>query len=72
MKHSPENWHEIVDQLQAAAQRKGLTQTDLQERTGLLQTNISRIFLRKYAPNIQTLVILADAIGVEIRIVEKE
>lgn len=71
MKQAPENWHEIVDQLRSAAEEKNLTQIELEQRTGVLQTNISRIFQKKYVPKISTLLTLAEAIGVEIKVIEK-
>lgn len=72
MNETPENWHQIVDQLHDAAKKKGLTQIDLEHRTGLIQTNISRIFQKKYIPKISTLLTLAEAIGVEIKVIEKK
>lgn len=71
MNKEPENWHQIVDDLRQAAEEKNLTQIDLEHKTGLLQSNISRIFLKKYIPKISTLLTLAEAIGVEIKVTEK-
>jgi transcriptional regulator with XRE-family HTH domain len=48
-----------------------ITQEQIAEKTGLLQTNISRIFLLKYRPRIDTFVSICDAVGVNFFIEDK-
>ena len=49
--------------------RKGMTQTELAERCGLLQSNIARIEGGKYNSTFDTLTALASAMGKKIDIV---
>ncbi|MFZ2059011.1 MAG: helix-turn-helix transcriptional regulator [Acidimicrobiales bacterium] len=49
----------------------GLTQTELAEKTGIDQGDISRIECGSIFPNEKTLLRLADALGAEWRMVDK-
>ena len=60
--NTPDNWKEVVQQLKEAFDRSGMTQDELSDKTGLLQTSISRLFSMKFVPKISTLVLIADAI----------
>jgi transcriptional regulator with XRE-family HTH domain len=51
-----------------ARRRHGLTQQDLAERTGITQTNISRIERDKVSPSLFTLNRLLEAMGETVRI----
>lgn len=46
------------------AQQKGITQADIAERTGFLQSNISRMMAGKYTPQLNHVLKIADAIGI--------
>jgi transcriptional regulator with XRE-family HTH domain len=66
----PHNWEELVRQLEHIAEQKGITQSEIATRTGLFQSNISRVFLLKYVPTLKTITLIANAIGAEIKIEE--
>ena len=51
--------------------RKGMTQTELAERCGLLQSNIARIEGGKYNFTFDTLSVLAGAIGWKVDLTKK-
>lgn len=66
------NWKEIVLMIKDAYDRSDMTQTEIQRKTGLIQSNISRIFNLKHPPLISTLVAIAEVVGVELIIKDKE
>lgn len=70
--NTPDNWKEVVLQLKEAFDRSGLTQEELSDKTGLMQTSISRIFSMKFVPKISTLVLIADALNCEINVTDRE
>lgn len=63
---------EIVGKLMAARDRKGLSQRDLSEITGVPQKTISRIESGKDVPKLQTLIKLSEALDLELTMVEKK
>lgn len=73
-KINPEQWKEIVKglvvQLKVVADQKNITQEELADRTGMIQSGISRIFKGKHIPKLSTIVLIAIALGVEIKIVD--
>lgn len=62
------NWKQIISDLKSIAAEKGITQEEIAEKTGLIQSNISRLFSLKYCPTLNTLALICDAVGVEIKI----
>lgn len=60
------NWQEIVLELKSIAEQQGVTQDQIADRTGLIQSNVSRIFNLKFIPRISTLTAIAKALNVEI------
>jgi len=68
--NTPDNWKEVVQQLKEAFDRSGMTQDELSDKTGLLQTSISRIFSMKFVPKISTLVLITDALNCEIKVTD--
>ena len=67
-----QRWEDLVAELQHAAEQKAITQEMIAERTGLIQSNISRLFALKYQPNIKTLLLVASAVGVNLKLEETE
>lgn len=67
-----QRWEDLVAELRHAAEKKKITQLEIAQRTGLLQTNISRIFLLKYQPTVKTILLIAEAVGVNLKIEETE
>jgi transcriptional regulator with XRE-family HTH domain len=73
IQHDPEEYFllEIVGKLMAARDRKKLSQRDLSKMTGVAQKTISRIENGKDVPELSTLLKLARALDLEIKIVDK-
>jgi DNA-binding phage protein len=63
-------WESLVAELRHIATEKGITQEMIAERTGMIQSNISRIFSLKYSPNLETVVSIASALDVQLKIEE--
>ena len=59
-----EQWMLLVLLLKQIADQKGITQGQIAEKTGLLQSNISRFFSLKYKPTLDTFLQIAKAIKV--------
>lgn len=70
-RNTPDNWKEIVIQLREVYESKNITQEEISYKTGMLQSSISRVFSCEFAPKLSTLVIIADALGVELIISDK-
>jgi transcriptional regulator with XRE-family HTH domain len=66
-----EEWKLLVFSLKKIAKSKGITQIEIAKKTGLLQSNISRLFSLKYKPTICTLVKIAKSINVNLVFEEK-
>ena len=61
-----------IDQLVEERKRQGVTQQQLSALTGINQTAISRIESKRISPTIQTVDILADALGCSLRLSKKD
>ena len=62
----PANWKVIVLFLKKIAAENGISQQQIAEHTGLVQSNVSRIFSLKYCPRFDLFLRIADAVGVTI------
>nr|DAW58153.1 MAG TPA: Helix-turn-helix XRE-family like protein [Caudoviricetes sp.] len=80
MKESPEfaaMWEEsreeykIIGEMTSIRRQKKITQTELAKRTGYKQQVISRIEKHDNTPSLKVLCKILDALGYELRIVEK-
>lgn len=56
----------FIAQLRALREQRGLSTTELAEKTGLKQSNISRLENGKYPPNLITIMKLASALNAEV------
>ena len=65
-------WQLLVLLLKEIATEKSITQEMIARRTGLIQSNISRIFALKYRPTLDTYMKLAEALEVNVEVVDKE
>ena len=65
------DWEQIVTNSKEISEIKGITQQEIAEKTGLEQSNISRVFSLKYSPTLKILAIIAYAVGCEINIKNK-
>jgi DNA-binding phage protein len=63
-KKQNEQWMLLVLLLKEIAEKKGVTQGQIAEQTGLLQSNISRFFSLKYKPTLDTFLQISKAIKV--------
>jgi len=61
----------IGSQVRIARHAKGLTTRQLAEKCGLSHSHISRIESGRYAVTIDTLAIIGNALGMEVKLVEK-
>lgn len=57
---------EIARRIKGERERKGLTMTDLGKLCGLSQQSISYIERGKRIPNLDTLLLIADALGTKL------
>ena len=64
MNNNNNNWKLLVLILKEIADQKGLTQGQIAEKSGLLQSNISRFFSLKYKPTLDTFLQIAKAVKV--------
>jgi ribosome-binding protein aMBF1 (putative translation factor) len=66
-----ERSYTIAMQLAELREKQGLTQLELASRTGIPQSQISRIEHGSISPTASTLARLADALGADLRLVER-
>ena len=66
-----EQAYRLAVQVMERRELLGLTQTELAQKTGIDQGDISRIERGSIFPNEKTLLCLADALGAEWRMVDK-
>ncbi|MGK3946031.1 helix-turn-helix transcriptional regulator, partial [Streptomyces caeruleatus] len=59
-----EQWMLLVLLLKEIADKKGITQGQIAEQTGLIQSNVSRFFSLKYKPTLDTFLQVAKAVKV--------
>jgi transcriptional regulator with XRE-family HTH domain len=59
-----EQWKLLVLLLKEIADNKGITQLQIAETTGLIQSNISRFFSLKYKPSLDMFLQVAKAVKV--------
>ena len=59
---------EIVTALIAERKRRGLTQQDIADISGMKAPNVTRIESRKYSPSLDVLMRYADALGKQLYI----
>lgn len=70
--NSSEQWKLLVLLLKNIAEQKKVTQTEIAEKSGLLQSNISRFFSMKYCPTLDTFLQVAKAINVNFFFEDKD
>lgn len=67
-----EHWKLLVLLLKEIAKEKGISQEIIAERSGLLQSNVSRVFSLLYVPRLDTFLKIANAIGINFFLEDKE
>lgn len=67
-----QHWKSLVLILRKVAESKGISQQEIANRTGMLRTNINRVFQLKYCPKLDTFILIANAIGISLFFEDKE
>lgn len=67
-----QHWKLLVLFLREIAESKGISQQEIANRTGMLRTNINRVFNMKYCPKLDTFILIANAIGINFFFEDKE
>lgn len=67
-----QQWRLQVLLLKEIAESKGVTQKEIADQTGLLQSNISRFFGAKYTPRFDIFLQIAKAVGVNFYFEDKD
>lgn len=60
----------LLSKLKEFAKEKGITEQQIAEKTGFIQSNVNRLFEGKYLPLLDNFLQLADAIGYHIELKE--
>ena len=63
-KNQNEHWKVLVLLLKEIADQKGISQNEISEQTGMLQSAISRFFSLKFKPTLDTFLQVAQALKV--------
>ena len=63
-KNQNEQWMLLVLLLKEIAEEKGITQNQIAEQTGMIQSSVSRFFSLKFKPTIDTFLQVSKAIKV--------
>ncbi len=58
--------------MQNLAMSKGITQEQIAEDTGFIRTNINRVLSGKHSPTLDVLIKIADAVGYDIALTNKD
>ena len=67
-----ETWKSFVLLVKKIAEEKGITHEVIAERTGLIRSNVSRMFQLKYCPSLQIFLSLLNAVGVNVFLEDRE
>jgi DNA-binding phage protein len=72
MSKKTEHWEVLVSMLRVIAEEKKISQIEIAKRSGLIQSNISRMFALEYKPNLDTFLKVANAIEVNFFFEDKD
>ena len=67
-----QQWQLLVLLLKEIADQKNVTQQEIADKSGLLQSNVSRFFSLKYKPTLDTFLQVAKAIKVNLFFEDQE
>jgi len=62
----------LLNKLKELAYEKGITEQQIADKTGFIQSNVNRMFAGKYSPLLDNFLQLADAIGYHIDLKENQ
>lgn len=71
-KNKNEQWMLLVLLLKEIAEEKGITQNQIAEQTGLIQSAVSRFFSLKFKPTLDTFLQVSKAIKVNLFFEDQE
>ena len=63
-KNQNEHWKVLVLLLKEIADQKGISQNEISEKTGMLQSAVSRFYSLKFKPTLETFLQVAQALKV--------
>ena len=69
---SDQHWKVLVLILRKVAESKGISQQEIANKTGMLRTNVNRIFKLLYCPNLNTFIQIANSIGINFFFEDKD
>jgi len=64
------HWQKIVYRLKEIAKEQNISQNKMAELTGIEQPNIARLYSLTYAPNLRTLVLIAEVLNHKLNLVK--
>lgn len=67
-----EQWKLLVLLLKNIAEDKGITHQQIADETGLLKSNVTRVFAVRYRPNLEVFLKIAQAVKVNFFFEDKE
>ena len=67
-----EHWKVLVLLLKNVAHEKNITHQEIAEKTGLIKSNVERLFALKYSPSLLVFLAVANAVGVNFYFEDKE
>lgn len=67
-----EPWMEFVCLLRTHLAKQGVSQADLANKTGLKQSNISRLLCLKYCPTLKTYLTICLALDINIELTHED
>lgn len=67
-----EHWKVLVLLLKNIAVEKNITQQDIADKTGLIRSNVSRMFSLKYCPSLTIFLAVANAVGINFFFEDKD
>lgn len=66
MKEQEQTWESLVKDLKEIASKKGITQQEIANLTGIKQGNVSRFFSLKNTPTLKTFIIISNSLNSDI------
>jgi transcriptional regulator with XRE-family HTH domain len=67
-----EEMRRLLSTLKEKAKEKGITEQQIADKTGFIQSNVNRMFAGKYSPLLDNFLELADAVGYHIELKENQ
>jgi len=62
----------LLSILKERAKEKGITEQQIADKTGFIQSNVNRMFAGKYSPLLDNFLELADAVGYHIELKDNQ